>query len=205
MPNRFPIISLNYTVGSTSLGNNYNYQNLKLNIYKRFYPGILGYTDVVWEGGVIFGKVSYPLLYMHRANQTYAYQLASYNLMNFLEFVSDNYTSLNIDHHFYGFIFNKIPVLKKLKLREVASVKILYGTLSKDNNPEYSPDLFKFPVDYLGNKTTFFLEKDPYIEGSVGVENIFKFFRVDLVKRFTYLDNPNVSDIGIRVRFRFDF
>jgi hypothetical protein len=205
MTNKYPILNLYYNVGLKTLGNNYNYQNLKINIYKRFYPGILGYTDMIFEAGKIFGEVSYPLLYMHRANQTYAYQLASYNLMNFLEFVSDEYISLNVDHHFNGFIFNKIPILKKLKLREVASGKILYGTLSNTNNPNYDNDLFKFPVDYEGNPITFTLEKEPYVEISVGVENIFKFFRVDVVKRLTYLNNPNVSDIGIRARFRFDF
>jgi hypothetical protein len=205
MTNKYPIFNLYYIVGLKTLGNTNNYQNLKINIYKRFYPGILGYTDLIFEVGKVFGEVSYPLLYIHRANQTYAYQLASYNLMNFLEFVSDEYVSLNIDHHFNGFIFNKIPFIEKLKLREVVSGKFLYGTLSRTNNPDFNANLFTFPVDYAGNPITFTLDKEPYLEISLGVENIFKFFRVDLVKRLTYLNNPNVSDIGIRVRFRFDF
>ncbi len=205
MTNKFPIFNIYYNVGLKEFGNDYNYHNLKLNIFKRFYPGVLGYTDVILEAGKIFGEVSYPILYTHRANQTYAYQLASYNLMNFLEFVSDEYASINIDHHFNGFIFNKIPLVKKLKLREVASAKILYGTLSNENNPDYNPNIFKFPTDNVGNPITFTLEKEPYIELSAGVDNIFKFFRVDIVKRVTYLNNPNVSDIGIRARFRFDF
>jgi hypothetical protein len=205
MTNKFPIINFYYNVGLTLLGNDYNYQNLKLNFYKRFYPGILGYSDVIMEAGKIFGTVPYPLLYMHRANQTYAYQLAAYNMMNFLEFVSDQYASLNIDHHFNGFILNKIPITKRLKLREVVSGKILFGSLSDNNNPASHPDLLKFPVDNLGSPITFTLDQKPYVEVSAGIENIFKFFRVDVVKRLTYLSNPNVSDIGIRVRFRFDF
>ena len=187
------------------LGNDYNYHNLKINIIKRFYPGILGFTDVILEAGKIFGTVPYPLLYVHRANQNYSYQVASYNMMNFLEFVSDEYASLIMDHHFNGFIFNKIPLAKKLKLREVVSAKILFGNLSDNNNPSANPDLFKFPVDNQGAPITFSLEKKPYIEVSAGLDNIFKFIRVDLVKRLTYLDHPNVSGLGVRVRFKMDF
>lgn len=203
--NKYPIIQLQFAVGSKAYGNDYNYQNLRLTVYKRFYPSILGYTDVVWEAGKIFGKVPYPLLIIHRANQTYSYQLASYNLMNFLEFVSDQYVSMNVDHCFNGFIFNKLPLIKKLNFREVVTAKVLYGSLSKNNNPGYQSDLFKFPTDNAGNPTTFTLEKKPYVEVSAGVSNIFRFFRVDLVKRLTYLDHSNISEIGIRARFKFDF
>ncbi len=64
---------------------------LLLNIFKRVYLSQLGFSDVVLEGGKVFGNVPFPLLYIHKANQTYAYQLQSYNLMNFMEFVSDRY------------------------------------------------------------------------------------------------------------------
>ena len=203
--NKYPIIQLQYTIGSKILHNDYNYHNLRVSISKRFYPSVLGYTDVIWEAGKIFGKVPYPLMTIHRANQTYSYQISSYNLMNFLEFVSDQYISLNIDHCFNGFIFNKVPLLKKLKLREVATFKALYGSVSDSNNPNKQTGLFKLPVDIDGNPTTYTLEKKPYIEASVGVSNIFKFFRVDLVKRLSYLEHQNVSSIGIRARFKFDF
>ncbi|HEY4787190.1 MAG TPA: DUF5686 family protein, partial [Bacteroidales bacterium] len=203
--NKYPVFQLQYNAGAKFLNNDYNYSNIKFSITKRFYPSILGYTDVIWEAGKIFGKVPYPLLFIHRANQTYSYQITSYNLMNFLEFVSDQYTSLNVDHCFNGFIFNKIPLLKKLKLREVATCKVLYGSVSKTNNPEYQSGLFKFPTDNAGNPITYTLEKQPYVEASVGISNIFRFFRIDLVKRLTYLDHPNVASTGIRARFKFDF
>jgi hypothetical protein len=203
--NRYPVFELQFFVGSKLLKNDYNYQRLHLIINKRFYPTILGYTDVVWEAGKIFGRVPYPLLSIHRANQTYSYQILSYNMMNFLEFVSDQYTSLNIDHCFNGFFFNKIPIIKKLKLRELISCKILYGSVSKKNNPDYNNDLFKYPVEADGTPITYTLEHKPYIEASVGVGNVFKLFRVDVVKRLTYLDHPEVSEWGIRARFKFDF
>ena len=125
--------------------------------------------------------------------------------MNFMEFVSDRYAALNMDYYFNGFIFNKIPLLKKLKLREVASVKVLYGGLRDENDPRTNPSTFKFPVDNSGLPGTFSLGKNPYVEASVGVANIFKLVRVDLVKRLTYLNNPEVSEWGVRVRTKFDF
>jgi hypothetical protein len=165
----------------------------------------LGYTDVTWKAGKIFGKIPYPLLTIHNANQSYSYDISSYNLMNFLEFVSDQYTSINIDHCFNGFIFNKIPLLKKLKWREVVSFKALYGSLSNSNKPDNQTGLFKLPLDNEGNPITYTLEKKPYIEASVGISNIFKLIRIDLVKRLTYLDHSNVTDIGIRAKLKFDF
>lgn len=206
IPNKYPIVTLRAIAGMKGVfGGQYNYQNLSLNIYKMVYLSPIGYSEVALEGGYTFGKVPFPLLTIHRANQTYAYQLESYNLMNFLEFVSDHYASLNIDHHFNGFIFNKIPLLKRLKLREVAAVKVLYGGLRSENRPENDPTLFKFPVDKNGILSTYTLSNGPYVEGSVGIANIFRLIRVDLVKRFTYLDHPDISSWGIRTRVRFDF
>jgi hypothetical protein len=202
---RYPIFELRYNVGSKAWNNDYNYQTLRFSIRKRFLLSILGYSDVVWEAGKIFGKVPYPLLNIPQANQTYSYQIESYNMMNFLEFVTDQYTSLLIDHTFNGLFFNKIPILKHLNWREMVTCKILYGDLTKTNDPKNNNDLLRFPVEPDGTPITYTMGRTPYIEGSIGIGNIFKFFRVDLVKRFTYLNNPNVSEYGIRVRFRFDF
>jgi hypothetical protein len=206
IPNKYPIFTFRAIAGVKGLfGSGYNYQNLTLNIYKMVYLSQLGYSEVVVEGGYMFGRIPYPLLTIHRANQTYAYQLQSYNLMNFLEFVSDRYAGINIDHNFNGFIFNKIPLLKKLKLREVAAVKVLYGGLSKQNDPREDLSKIQFSNYADGTPITYTLGREPYIEGSVGVSNIFKILRLDLVKRFTYLDNPLISNWGIRGRVRFDF
>ncbi|HVW96285.1 MAG TPA: DUF5686 family protein [Mucilaginibacter sp.] len=207
VPSKYPVLSLDYTAGLKNVlgSSNYGYQNLHLQLDKRFYFSILGYADVTVEGAKTFGQVPYPLLDIFRANQTYAYDLYSYNLMNFLEFVGDHYASINIDQHFVGFFFNKIPLLKKLKWREVASVKAIYGGLSDKNDPTIHPSLYQFPVTDTGEPITYGLGKTPYVEGSVGIENIFKFVRVDLVHRFTYLDHPGVSPWGVRARVKFDF
>lgn len=205
--NKYPIFKFRYTAGIKGLMNGeYNYHNINLNIQKRFYLSQLGYTDVTAEGGYIFGKVPFSLLTIHHANQTYSYQLNSYNMMNFMEFVSDRYAAVNADHYFNGFLFNKVPLLKKLKLREVIAAKVLWGGVRDENNPAINNDLFKFPVDAkTGLPTTYSLGSTPYVEVSAAVANIFKLLRVDVVKRVTYTDHPDISKWGIRTRFKFDF
>jgi hypothetical protein len=198
------VIQLKIAGGSNIINNDFNYLRLQLNISKRFYISIAGYTDVTFEAGKIFGKVAYPILFIHNANQTYSYQKNSYNLMNFLEFVSDQYVALNVNHSFNGFIFNKIPLLKKLKLRELVTCKILYGSLSDRNNPDYQSDLFKFPTNDNGVPLTYTLERKPYIEVGVGLSNILNVIRIDVIKRITYVNNPNVSEFGVRIKFMID-
>jgi hypothetical protein len=203
-PSMRPVYNLKIAGGSKMISNDFDYLRLQFNISRRYYVSILGYTDISLEAGKIFGSVPYPLLFMHRANQTYTYQKQSYNLMNFLEFISDRYVSLNVDYCFNGFIFNKIPLLKELKLREWVTCKVLYGGLLDSNNPDNHDELFKFPVGIDGVPLTYTLERKPYIEASVGIANILNLLRVDLIKRFTYLDNPNVSELGVRILIKID-
>jgi len=202
---RNPVFLFQYSIGNKLIGNNFNYQKLMLDVSKRFYWSFLGYTDVTFETGKIIGEVPFPLLDISRANQTYSYQPLSYNMMNFLEFVNDEYVALFADHCFNGFILNKVPLIKKLKFREYLTCKIMYGGISKDNNPNSESELFKFPVYNNGDPITYTFGKVPYIEASVGVSNVLKFFRVDYVQRLTYLNHPNVSKNGVRVSIKLDF
>jgi hypothetical protein len=204
--NAYPIFSAQLARGIKGFFNGeYNYTNLAANANKRFYLSQLGHADVTLEGGYVLGQVPFPLLDVHRANQSYSYQLNSYNLMNFLEFSSDHYASLFIDQNFNGFFFNKLPLIKHLKLRETASLKLLYGGVRDENNPANHPELYQFLRDAQGQPISFILGSQPYAEASVGVANIFKLFRLDIVKRLTYLDNPNVAQWGLRGRFKIDF
>lgn len=205
--NKYPVFTLRYNVGLKGvLNGETSYHNLSGNVAKRFYFSQLGYADVNAEGGYVFGgNIPFPLLNIHRANQTYAYQLNSYNLMNFLEFISDHYASISVQYYLNGFLFNKIPLFKKLKLREVVSFRALAGGMRDENNPNRSSSAFRFPVDEQGNTISYTLGKTPYMEASVGVANIFKLLRLDLVRRLNYLNHPGVSEWGIRGRFRFDF
>ena len=118
--------------------------------------------------------------------------------------MSDHYAGINIDHFFGGFFFNKVPGLKRLKLREVVAAKILYGGLRDENNPAFNPNQMKFPLTN-GVASTYVLGAKPYVEASVGIYNILSVFRLDLVKRFTYLDHPNISSLGLRISTNFNF
>ena len=206
IPDKYPIFTLRYNQGIKGLfGGQYKYENLTGNITKRFYLSQFGYADVSSEGGYLFGKVPFPLMDIHHANQSYAFQLQSYNLMNFLEFVSDHYAAINIDQNFNGFIFNKIPLLKKLKWREVLSFKGLWGGVRAENNPGIDPSLLHFPVNDAGIPVTYTLNGGHYIEGSVGIANIFKVLRLDMVKRFSYLDHPDAPKYGLRAMVLIQF
>jgi hypothetical protein len=126
--------------------------------------------------------------------------------MNFMEFVSDHYASISIEHNFNGLLFNRIPLLRKLDWREEVVFKAMWGGLSQANVPTTTNGLLRFPVDTDGNPVTFTLDQRPYVEAGVGIANVFKLFRVYLVKRLTYLEKPNVaSGFAIRTRVRFDF
>lgn len=204
---RYPIFTIRGSVGLKGfLGGQYNFQKLSLNVDKRFFLSPVGFTDATFETAGTFGKkLPFPLLDIMLANQSYTFQEHSFNMMNFMEFVADRFVAVKLEHNFNGSILNKVPLLSKLKFREFATFKVLYGGLSTQNKPGNGNNLFEFPTDSDGNVSTFNFHKAPYMEGSVGVGNIFKFFRVDVVKRFTYLNHPNVPSVGIRVRADFDF
>lgn len=204
--NKYPIIDFWYTANLKNvLGSEYTYHTMRVKAEKMFYLSPIGWSILKLEGGYIYGQVPFPLLTIHRANQTYTYQLESYNLMNFLEFVSDKYISVNYYHNFSGFFFNRVPLFKRLKLREVVTFKALWGGVEDSNIPTAQNGLLLLPTDEQGNPTTFTLEARPYMEASVGVANIFRVLRVDYVRRLTYLDNPNVTKWGIRMRFKIEF
>lgn len=193
------IATLRYARGIDGFyGGEYNFQELRASFYKFSNLPPIGYNYLYLEAGGVFGKVPYPLLTIHRANQTYVYQIYSYNLMNFMEFISDRYVALNMDHNFYGFFLNKIPLIRKLKFREMAGVKVLYGGISPTNQPREGSGLYRFPSYPDGSPISYTLEAKPYVEASVGISNIFKVLRIDLVRRFTYLDHPGAPKYGIR-------
>lgn len=197
--NKYPIITFQYARGINGLfGGQYSYNAFHLNVYKRFYLSPLGFSDVTLDAGYLDGNLPFPLLIIHPGNQSYYYTQNAYNLMNIEEFVSDHYAGVNIDHYFNGFFFNKIPLLKKLKLREVIAGKLLYGGVRDENNPAKNPDQMKFPLTN-GVLATYVLNNQPYFEASAGIYNIFRIWRLDLVKRFTYLQHPGISTLGLRV------
>jgi Family of unknown function (DUF5686) len=207
--NKYPIINLSFAKGLKGvLGGQYDYGNVKLKVEKVFYLAPFGQLESIIEGGKTFGRVPYPLLILHRANETFFYQQESFNMMNFLEFVSDHYASVNIYHNFQGFFFNRIPLIKKLQWREVFTLKALWGGVNDVNTPNASNSLIRFPTDVIDGKEvpiTYTLGGKPYLEASVGIGNIFHLIRIDYVQRLNYLDHPGVQSWGIRGKVKFEF
>jgi hypothetical protein len=203
--NKYPVFTFQYSRGIKGLyGGEYSYDAYDLRITKRVFITPLGFSDVRFDAGYLYGNLPFPLLTIPSANRSYFYSYNSYNLMNVQEFVVDHYAGLNIDHYFNGFFFNKIPLLKKLRLREVIAGKILYGGLRSENNPNDNPNQMLFPTTN-GVTSTYAMTGQPYVEASVGVYNIFSIIRIDLIKRFTYLYHPGISTFGVLVSTNFSF
>ena len=213
LPNKYPIFQLRFTKGIKDFINGENnFVRLAANVFKRSYLAQIGYVDMELEGGKVYGGVPYPLLNLPKANQSFFLQEPSFNMMNFMEFLSDEYTTLNVSYYMNGFLFNRIPLFKRLKWREVISLKALYGNLTADNDPTIHPELMVFPKENDGTPLTYTFEKGkPYVEVSAGVMNIFKIVRIDVLQRLTYLDNPDmttlfgVKGLGIRAKGKIDF
>ena len=191
---KYPILEIRYGYGIPTLaGGDNEYHRLQLGVSHWFNTFNLGWSKYIIEAGRIWGAVPYPLLKLHEGNETYFFDESSFNMMNYFEFVSDKYLSVFYTHHFDGYLFNRVPLFRKLKWREVAFVKGLVGGLDKKNR-EYSV----FP------NGMYTLDK-PYFEAGAGVENIFKLLRVDAIWRLSHLDHPGISKFGIRFSLHFLF
>jgi hypothetical protein len=144
-------------------------------------------------------------LHVFQANQTLNYEQFAFNQMNYLEFASDKYAFLNVEHAFDGFILNKIPLIKKLKWREYGMFKAVYGTLDDTNNPLINNTVYKFPTNNAGQSLTYMMGKTPYMEAGFGIGNIFKVLRIDVTRRLNYLENANASKWRVQGEIIFDF
>jgi len=175
------------------LKSQYEYVNLKAEVSGKLLTSPIGFFKFRVVAGKIFGKLPYPLLELHEGNETYVFDPWAFNMMNYYEFVSDEYASIYAEQHLQGFFLNRIPLIRRLEWREVVSTKILYGNLSAKNL-----NVMEFPTGLNGMSV-------PYYEASVGLENIFKVLRVDAMWRFSYLNHPHVSPFGIRAVLVFSF
>ncbi|MEI7595302.1 MAG: DUF5686 family protein [Bacteroidota bacterium] len=191
---KYPIISADFTYGFKNIWNSdFEYQKLAINLQDWFNVSPFGWSKYIIEVGQIWGTIPYPLLKLHEGNETYVFDEYAFNLMNFYEFVSDRYISAYFTHHFDGFFLNKIPLMRKLKWREVALVKGVVGSVSDKNRA-----IMTFPNTLSG------ISK-PYFEVGAGIENIFKIIRIDALWRLSYLDKPNITKFGIRASLQFTF
>lgn len=197
-----PIISLSHTyMPKGFLGSMYEVNKTELGVQKRFWFSAFGYTDIILKGAKIWSKVCYPDLLLPNANLSYTIQPESYALMSPMEFMNDQYLSWDLTYWANGAILNYVPLIKKLKLREVVSFRGLWGSLSDRNDPSKNSDLFIFPENALCGR----MNKTPYMEMGVGLDNIFTFLRVDYVWRLSYRNTPGVNRNGVRIRLHFTF
>ena len=200
-----PEFNVKHTMGIKHfLGGDFNSNLTEVSIYKRFWLGSWGHIDTRVQGGAQWNKVPFQFLITPPVNTSYFEHQGTFNLMKGLEFLNDRYAQFNLAWDLEGKIFNRLPLIKKLKWREYVAFKGMWGHLTDKNNP-YLPqnandtELYKFPVD------TRVMTRDPYMEFVVGVHNIFKFLEVDYVRRLTYTNTPGISKNGIRFGFNLVF
>ena len=196
----YPVIKLRYIRGLDNfMGGDLDYHKFSTRIEHSFRMGIFGRTDYFISAGFTPSTLPYPLLESHLGNETPFYNQLSFNLMNYFEFVSDKYASINLIHDFNGFLLNRIPLMRRLKWRAFVEGNMLVGNVSQKNIdliPEF--DSNGEPILKFGS-----LDSRPYTEVSYGISNIFRFVKVQAVHRLTYLEKDNVSPWGIRVSAQF--
>lgn len=196
------IFNLSHTMARKGfLGSSYDLQRTEVGMQKRFWFSAFGYLDVIAKGGKVWTKVPYPLLLLPNANITYTIQPESYTNMNALEFINDEYLSWDVTYYMNGILLNRIPLIKKLRWREVFCFRGLWGHLTDKNDPakQEAEGLYAFP------STTYRMGRAPYMEASVGIENIFNFLRLDYVWRLNYRDHPGIQARGIRATMKLSF
>lgn len=203
---RHPVFNVEYTKGfSGVLGGQYDYDAVKVSASKRLFLNQLGFADFTLTGGKIWGTLPYTLLHLPNVRQKFDRHDIEYDLMNSMEFAADEYVKFSFLHQMNGFLFNKVPFLRRLKLREIWGGQMFYGTLSDNNNPQRSDAVVEFDTDADGIQVTHGLGRQPYWEGSAGIDNIFRILRVEYVKRLTHRELPNISNDRVRVTLRVNF
>lgn len=193
---KFPIISLTHTLGIKGVaGSEYNFNRLDFVWDHRPKIGVFGRLQYSIYAGKIFGTLPYPFLNVHEGNQTLYIQNNSMNLLNYYEFISDTWIGANYEHRLQGFILDRIPLVRKLKLRLVYGAKAVIGNISEKHQTEMILPSYSYQLSF----------SKPYAEASIGIENILKFVRVDAIWRLSYLNHPDINKFGVKFTFTGDF
>lgn len=201
-----PVFTLSHTIGMKGfLGGEYAYNFSEATIFKRFWLNSWGKIDLRIKGGVQWNKVPFPLLIAPAANLSYIVQDETFNLINNMEFLNDRYASLTMSWDMKGKLFNRIPLLNKLKWREFLGVNCLWGTLTDKNNPLLAKNAGDAGLMYFPEGVSVMDKNKPYIEVVAGIHNIFKLLHIEYVRRLTYLELPTAHKHGIRFMLRMTF
>ncbi len=199
---RYPIYSLQYTAGIKDvMGSEHTYHKIAIDYDHWFFIQPLGWTRYYLRAGKTFGTLPSLLLEGHTGNETYFYGANTFNLMNRYEFTSDTYLCWTVVHHFDGYLFNKIPLLRKLDWRALAGFRGVWGTLT-DANAEAN----RLNTSDVGGTIPFRSPfPTPYMEANFGIENIFKVFQIQAIWRLNYMDNPEANRFMIQGGVYFAF
>lgn len=172
----------------------FDYQKLQFYYKQPLLVGGFGRLFTTFEAGKIFGTVPLGLMGVVPGNQSYFIIDNTYNLMNYYEFVADEYVSLHFEHNFNGRLFSRVPFLRKLNWREIIGIKGVYGTVSDENR-----------AINASSTITYTAPDDVYWEYHAGIGNIFKVLRIDFAWRGSYLDMPDAKKFAVKASFGFYF
>jgi len=190
---RYPIFHINLAQGQYNIrSETAAYTKLRFVAKQDILLGV-GRLKYVIESGTSLGKVPYPLLEYHRGNETGSSGEYYFNMMKYLEFASDRFVNIYTEYGMNGFVFHKIPLLKKLNLRELITYKACWGSLNYNHE------------SVLDMPTNTIAPTKPYMELGLGVTNFFKLIRVEYIWRLNYLEQAQGSTSGLFFRFQFEF
>ena len=195
----YPVFTLNHSIAQAGvLGSDYSVQHTEFSYRQRLMAAPVGYFDVMLRAGKIWGQAPYPLLIIPNANLSYTYRKETFETMTPMEFILDEHLTWDVVYYMNGLIFNRTPLIKNLKLREVLYFRGTWGSLNDMNNPavDTSGNIFKYPDR---SEATGTVMQEPFVEIGAGVENIFKIMSINWFKRLTYKDNPDVDQWGLRI------
>ena len=201
-----PVVTLSHALGITgALGGQYRYNFTEATFFKRFWVKSWGKIDLDVRAGAQWNQVPFPLLVMPAANLSYIVQRGTFELINNMEFLNDRYASLDLSWDLNGKLFNRLPLINRLKWREYLAVRALWGDLTDKNNPTLARNagstvLMRFP------EGSYVMDPEkPYVEVAFGIHNVFRFFHIEYVRRLTYLDLPMATKHGVRFKFTLKF
>ena len=178
----------------TMFNSDFDYTKVQFSYLQPWQIGGFGRLFTTIEAGKTFGEVPLGLLSVVPGNQSYFSIYNTFSQLDYYEFVTDTYASLHLEHNFNGRFFSRIPWLRKYNLREIVSIRGVWGDISDENRAlNASGLLYQAPNDKI------------YWEYSLGIGNIFKIFRLDFNFRGNYLDNPGARKFGITGTFGFHF
>jgi len=206
IPDKYPVFNVQYNRGLRGVWDGgYAYDALRGAVSKRFFLNPFGFADVTLAGGKIWGTLPYLLLEVPDVYRNESWHDIEYSMMQSAEFVADRYVRFAIEQQLQGFVLNKLPLVKKLKLREILGARMFYGSLSPANNPYTGSGVVRFDTDRDGRTMTHVLRKTPYWEGTIGLDNVFRALKVEYIRRLNYLDLPQAEKYRFWVTLNLSF